>query len=294
MKKKEKKDDSTRIDIFTGAFLMASVFILWILSWIFIDKYIVSTSPGESNETIRGVFGDKFGAVNALFSGLAFAGIIFTIFLQKRELTLQREELEQTRNEFTQQNETLKKQRFENTFFHLLNLHNEIVDKLYITRDEGVFDISQLVTYSKKDFFNGALDVLSKQNNIGEKFEKLEDSWSVIKDGYRNFNFEFGRYLSHYFRNLYHIYKYVHLSDLISPKEKEFYTSIIRAQLSDSELILIFYNTLVDGLGYPNFKFLQQEYDILQNIDESMLFNESHMKLYDYAKVKMDPFEEKS
>ncbi len=40
-----------------------------------------------------------FGAVNALFSGLAFAGIIYTIFLQKEELALQREELKANREE---------------------------------------------------------------------------------------------------------------------------------------------------------------------------------------------------
>jgi len=34
----------------------------------------------------RGQFGDLFGAVNAFFTGLAFAGVIFTIFLQRREL----------------------------------------------------------------------------------------------------------------------------------------------------------------------------------------------------------------
>ena len=38
-----------------------------------------------------------FGAVNSLFSGLAFAGVIFTIYLQKTELSLQRKELELTR-----------------------------------------------------------------------------------------------------------------------------------------------------------------------------------------------------
>ena len=47
----------------------------------------------------RGAFGDMFGAINALFSGLAFAGIIFTILLQKEELRLQRNELELTREE---------------------------------------------------------------------------------------------------------------------------------------------------------------------------------------------------
>lgn len=47
----------------------------------------------------RGQFGDVFGAVNALFSGLAFAGLIYTVFLQREELGLQRRELELTRQE---------------------------------------------------------------------------------------------------------------------------------------------------------------------------------------------------
>ena len=34
----------------------------------------------------RGQFGDLFGSVNALFSGLAFSGLIYTIFLQKQEI----------------------------------------------------------------------------------------------------------------------------------------------------------------------------------------------------------------
>lgn len=49
--------------------------------------------------TIRGQFGDSFGAVNALFSGLAFLGVIYAVLLQRKELQLQREELELTRAE---------------------------------------------------------------------------------------------------------------------------------------------------------------------------------------------------
>jgi hypothetical protein len=49
----------------------------------------------------RGTFGDMFGAVNALFSGLAFAGVIYTILLQRHELALQRKELELTREELS-------------------------------------------------------------------------------------------------------------------------------------------------------------------------------------------------
>ena len=47
----------------------------------------------------RGAFGDMFGAVNTLFSGLAFCGVIYAIILQSQELKLQREELELTRTE---------------------------------------------------------------------------------------------------------------------------------------------------------------------------------------------------
>lgn len=47
----------------------------------------------------RGQFGDMFGGLNALFSGLAFLGIIYTIALQREELGLQRTELELTRTE---------------------------------------------------------------------------------------------------------------------------------------------------------------------------------------------------
>ncbi len=47
----------------------------------------------------RGQFGDMFGALNAMFSGLAFLGIIYTITLQREELGLQRKELELTRQE---------------------------------------------------------------------------------------------------------------------------------------------------------------------------------------------------
>lgn len=43
-----------------------------------------------------GVYGDSFGYVNSLFSGLAFGGVVFAIILQTIELRHQREEMEQS------------------------------------------------------------------------------------------------------------------------------------------------------------------------------------------------------
>jgi hypothetical protein len=49
--------------------------------------------------TDRGTFGDMFGVANAMFSGLALAGIVITILLQQGQLQLQRSELRLSRSE---------------------------------------------------------------------------------------------------------------------------------------------------------------------------------------------------
>jgi hypothetical protein len=47
----------------------------------------------------RAQFADSYGAINALFSGLALGGVILAIFMQRDELQLQRQELTATREE---------------------------------------------------------------------------------------------------------------------------------------------------------------------------------------------------
>ena len=108
-----------------------AVLALWAFSWWWINQHF------QCHEE-RGTFGDMFGAINALFSGFAFAGLIITLFYQKEELKLQREELKETRaemarqrSEFEEQNNTLKRQRFENTFFSMLSLQQEITSNLF-------------------------------------------------------------------------------------------------------------------------------------------------------------------
>lgn len=51
----------------------------------------------------RGQFGDMFGALNTVFSGLAFAALAYTLNLQRKELGLQRQELASTREELAKQ-----------------------------------------------------------------------------------------------------------------------------------------------------------------------------------------------
>lgn len=46
----------------------------------------------------RGQFGDMFGAVNALFSTLSFFGIVVALWLQRKELEIQRDEIDRNRD----------------------------------------------------------------------------------------------------------------------------------------------------------------------------------------------------
>lgn len=62
----------------------------------------------------KGDFGDMFGAANATFTGFAFVALIATLWTQQLELKLQRQELRDTRLEFEQQ-------RFQSTFFQLVD-----------------------------------------------------------------------------------------------------------------------------------------------------------------------------
>ena len=72
---------------FIAPAVLAGVIVgLWLLT-----PFLVQVFFDKLDE--RGQFGDLFGSVNALFSGLAFAGLIFAILLQRQELALQRQEL---------------------------------------------------------------------------------------------------------------------------------------------------------------------------------------------------------
>lgn len=76
--------------------LLAKMIVLVLIIWVSSTILIIF---GLDNWSDRGTFGDLFGSVNALFSGLAFAGLIYTIVLQKQDLELQRNEIALNRAE---------------------------------------------------------------------------------------------------------------------------------------------------------------------------------------------------
>ncbi len=219
-----------------------------------------------------------------------------TLKQQIKEFELQREELSETRKVFKEQSETLKIQRFENTLFQLINLHHEIIDKLIfhnpidnkisVKREvftEFVKTLEELVCMNNKikSIENGNIVYVSEPpKNMKQAYQNLIKAYSGFYFNYTN------QLLSHYFRNIYHIFKFIHKTKLIKKENKQFYASLVRAQLASNELTLILYNSLVPGLGFPNFLFLIKKFDILQNYDFK-IFNkfEFHKEIFN-SKIK--------
>jgi hypothetical protein len=260
------------------------VLVLWALTFLlfFINKM----------ET-RGQFGDMFGASNALFSGLAFAGLIITLLLQKNELSLQREELQLTRDEmknqrveFEKENKTLKYQRFENLFYNMLNLQQEIVAGLrYDYQEKQTILIPQTDSYTLQDerkvdkvvtgrevfryTFDEAEIILSEKGKLGNNLKVY---------GYRRFLYTkgFGAYndtwiptiFDHYFRHLYKIIQFVD-NQGFSFEEAYKYVSLLRGTLSHYELVWIFYNAL--NPAFHKFQELIEKYSLLKNMREDLL-----------------------
>ncbi|AWV35172.1 hypothetical protein [Paenibacillus odorifer] len=94
----EKKKKSEKVSFWPMIVFVVLVLGLW-LGNMFGGLYGFKPDDNASFWGDRGTFGDMFGAVNALFSGLAFAGLIFTIILQRKDLKLQFKELSRQADE---------------------------------------------------------------------------------------------------------------------------------------------------------------------------------------------------
>lgn len=75
---------------YLGIKIIGGVLVLYLLSWGAIEYFY------EKSEE-AGQFGDQFGAVNALFSALALAGVIYTLIQQQQEMKAQRREFMNSR-----------------------------------------------------------------------------------------------------------------------------------------------------------------------------------------------------
>ncbi len=238
----------------------------------------------------RGQVGDMFGVLGAVFSGLAFAGLIVTLIqqhddlkLQREDLRLQRQEIAQTnlelalqRKEMEEQNKTIMLQRFENTFFNMLEMQQKIVSEL-------------------KYFSNFSRQEYQGREAIQHMYQDINGRSSIypnpdIDNCLHNYYYfvDIGK-MDHYFRHLYRIVKYVdeYEPELLSKQLKYNYLCLLRAQLSKDELLMLFYNCLSE-YGKDCFKPLIEKYALLNNIRKEALMSPEHEYEYEYKAYEFE------
>lgn len=234
----------------------------------------------------RGQLGDMFGFIGALFSGLAFAGLIVTMLQQREDLQnqkdeiqlqrkdleaqtaalqLQKEEITQTNKELKEQNKTIMLQRFENTFFNMLDMQQKILNELRYLQT-GDFVQEHVGRKAIKELYSD-IYYQCKVKKISTLDGCLNEYYQYVEDGQ----------LDHYFRHLYRIIRYVDDYDInvLSVEEKYKYLCLLRAQLSKDELLIIFYNCISE-YGCDKFKPLVEKYALFKNIRVGSLILTDH------------------
>ena len=119
---------------------------------------------------------------------------------------------------------------------------------------------------NKTGYDDGANAFWKMRGIIYEKYRNNMDTTNEIerlRKAYNEFYKDDGKrqYLGHYFRNLYHIFKFIENSSLENKKE---YAQIVAAQMSYLEQHFLFLNCLIpEGEGFKKYVV---DFDLLQEL----------------------------
>lgn len=220
---------------------IAILFLLIIVLWMCLPL-LTPSLMGENDD--KSLYVNRFDGVSALFSGLAFAGLIITLILQAREL-------EEMRKAQKEQADYLTKQSFEHTFFQMMHIWNE--------HKEAVFCGS--ATSPPKEI--GVISQISQ--SLTQKHQSLKEH----QNHYINrFKADYENTIGPYFTLLLHILLHIKYSGLGAKDEKK-YGQFLRACLAQNErqLLLCHCSTYLGR----HMKDLVEEFGLLKSIDKDYL-----------------------
>ena len=194
-----------------------------------------------------------------------------TVFLLSAVYIAQRIELRSQREDLELLSTSVERERIERTFFELIKVHHRIV--------EGVtFKNANNEELSGRRCFQDICSQL-KEVTLVSHIPREEESGAAILAYEKAVDTRFSPFLDHYFRNLFHIVSYV---DQSSHRDKKGLLKVLRAQLSASELFLLFYNG-ASKYGREKFHPLIVQYAFLEHLDTSQLLDPRHESLYPEA-----------
>lgn len=158
-------------------------------------------------------------------------------------------------------------------------LSNYLAQRIYECTEDETFKIAHIdyYVYHKQRFL---IDI----SKVFKWAERPENELLYIQFLYQFFFDRYSSQLGHFFRYIFNTIKYVeeNWNDFESQSK---YVNLIQAQLSNHQLAVMFYNCL-SPVSYnkdnlPAFKDLVEKFDLLQNLQPSLLMDPEHQKYYE-------------
>lgn len=277
-------------------FMVVGVFIIVIsLSFSVINSkelFHINLSLGEFGEFIGGFVGSLWSLAGIL---LFYSALVYQrneLEDQKGILVTQTEAMISQSKELERQNDTLQKQKQEETFFHLLRFHIDLVETLTFESNDIDVQSGKMVKSLIKgrntfgDFYNVFKRFYSKYLEHLSDAGVDEDSLrGVIETSYTSFFGEFRYELGHYFRNIFNLLLFI---DRAQEEDKHFFLSILFSQISVNEMSLLFFH----GLTSENkeLKKYIEKYALMQDLYQDDLIK-LNINLYDESAFKNENYD---
>ena len=162
----------------------------------------------------------------------------------------------------------------------MLRLHNSILESIDLVNP----DTGQVT--KGRDAFNVFYNRLAKKyREIYAKKSSKVGQKAVVELTYFLFWRDARTELGHYFRFLFNFFRFIENSEI----DDEFYPKLLRSQLSDQELLLLFYNNVSKhGAAFHAYA---DQYALFDNLSVERLLNREHAKFASaeaYGKNEMD------
>lgn len=256
------------------------VVVLWLLSYLLITEY---SGEGVTFLGDRGTFGDMFGAVNSLFSGLAFATLIYTVLQQRAELQATREEMKQQSREWVKQNEVLSRQAFEGSFFQMLNMLDDAARSAFVRHDRilgGGSDGKHEGDSAFQLIFQEFSEVLGfiQASVECQHLPHLTVVRDTVTEIMRKHEDGFFRYLD----ALANIAAFVVQS---SPEGTKLYSRLMRSQMSNEQLCFVFY-VCMSLDAHEDLRRNLDRLNFFESVPATLYIHPSHPEIYFDAEVK--------
>lgn len=222
-------------------YLAATVLILVWLAWVLQKAVFYHLGIIWEPSTI-GQWGDSFGALNALFSALAFVAVLFTLKQQRDDLARQQRQIFNA-----EQNQ--HRQRFEDNFFQLLNVIRENrQDVRFINSDEYLQANPKATRRNKRGHqaFRAAYREMRYWIRIKKRSGSSLNRQQLAELYAEKVHSRYESTLGAYFRLVYETLDRVERDTHLNAQEKDEFGNLVRGQMTSFEASIAGCNALND------------------------------------------------